>query len=281
MSNICQSMCFVATLVLITGLQSSNYLLADEPALNFATAQDVVFRAKVDNSDQRYVIVLPEQFAIDKTYSLLIALHGHGSDRWQFVKSPRDECRAARDAATRHGMIFVSPDYRAKTSWMGPAAEADLIQIIANLKTKCRINRVILSGGSMGASSSLSFAAMHPKLIDGIVAMNGTANHLEYENFQLAIQESFGGSKTEVLNQYKIRSAEYWPEQFTMPVGITTGGKDKSVPPDSVLRLASILQKLKHRVLVIHRPETGHSTTHLDATAIYEFVIQQSSKKTK
>jgi hypothetical protein len=25
-------------------------------------------------------------------------------------------------------MIFVSPDYRAKTSWMGPKAEADMVQ---------------------------------------------------------------------------------------------------------------------------------------------------------
>ena len=29
----------------------------------------------------------------------LIALHGHGSDRWQYIKDPRDECRVARDVA--------------------------------------------------------------------------------------------------------------------------------------------------------------------------------------
>ena len=62
-------------------------------------------------------------------HDLLVALHGHGSDRWQFIRDGRDECRGTREAAARHGAILVSPDYRAPTSWMGPKAEADLVQI--------------------------------------------------------------------------------------------------------------------------------------------------------
>ena len=34
---------------------------------------------------------------------------------------------AARAAAVKYCMIYVSPDYRAKTSWMGPKAEADMV----------------------------------------------------------------------------------------------------------------------------------------------------------
>jgi hypothetical protein len=80
-------------------------------------------------------------FAAGRRGDVLIALHGHGSYRWQFVKEKRDECRAARDVARQHGMLFISPDYRAKTSWMGPAAEADLVQIIGDLKAKHAIGR--------------------------------------------------------------------------------------------------------------------------------------------
>ena len=43
-------------------------------------------------------------------------------------------------------MLFVSPDYRAKTSWMGPWAEADLLQIMGVLKSRFRIGKVILCG---------------------------------------------------------------------------------------------------------------------------------------
>jgi len=238
-----------------------------------AGMQDIAFTAACDGTTQHYVLVLPEGFDAGQPHDVLIALHGHGSDRWQFAKDTRDECRAARDAAAAHDMIFVSPDYRAKTSWMGPKAEADMVQIIEDLKAQYRVARVILCGGSMGGSSCLTFAALHPDLVDGVASMNGTANHVEYENFQDAIRESFGGTKQEIPGEYKNRSAEYWPERLTMPVGITAGGADSVVPPDSVRRLASILGKLGRPVLIIDRPDGGHETGYDDARKIIEHAI--------
>lgn len=157
--------------------------------------EDVTFVAKCDGSKQRYVLCHPEGFTAQQPCHLLIVLHGHGSDRWQYVKDPRDECRVVRDLAAAHHMLLVSPDYRAKTSWMGPKAETDLLQILEELKARYRIGKVILCGGSMGGSAALTFAAIHPEWVDGVVAMNATANHLEYTKFQEAIQESFGGTK--------------------------------------------------------------------------------------
>ncbi len=59
--------------------------------------QDVAFTARCDGSTQHYVLLLPEPFDAEQPHDLLIALHGHGSDRWQFAKDPRDECRSVRD----------------------------------------------------------------------------------------------------------------------------------------------------------------------------------------
>ncbi|UCD29023.1 MAG: alpha/beta fold hydrolase [Planctomycetota bacterium] len=245
------------------------------------TVLDVSFRANCDGTMQRYVVMLARDFRADRPHDVLIALHGHGADRWQFAKNPRDECRAARDVAAEHRMIFVSPDYRAKTSWMGPKAEADMVQIIEELKRKYHIGKVFICGGSMGGAASLTFAARHPDLIAGVASMNGTANHLEYENFQDAIRESFGGTKVEIPLEYKKRSAEYWPERFSMPVGITAGGKDSSVPPHSVLRLAGVLKKLKRNVLLIYRENQGHSTTYDDAKKILEFIVKVRPSETQ
>lgn len=237
------------------------------------TTQDVSFTASCDGSTQHYVLMKPPAFSAEEKCDLLIAFHGHGSDRWQYAKNPRDECRVARDVALKHGMLFVSPDYRAKTSWMGPKAEADVLQIIGELKKEYRIGRVFLCGGSMGGTSCLSFAAMHPELVTGVASMNGTANLLQYDNFQPAIQESYGGTKAEIPEEYKMRSAEYWPERLTMPIGFTLGGQDRSVPPDSVRRLAAVLKTLGRHVRVIDREETGHSTNYADGEAVLEFVI--------
>ena len=248
-------------------------LAAEEPEPD---VKDIVFTATCDGSEQRYARILPVDFEPGKPVDVLIALHGHGSDRWQFVRNERPECRAVRDVARSRRMILISPDYRAKTSWMGPNAEADLAQIIGDLKQQFMVRRVFLSGASMGGASSLTFAALHPDLIAGVAAMNGTANHVEYDRFQDAISESFGGSKSEIPEEYQKRSAELWPDRFTMPVAVTTGGKDKSVTPHSVLRLAEKLKKSGQKVLSIHRQAGGHSTTYEDAFAAVEFMLRDA-----
>ena len=237
--------------------------------------EEVKFVASCDGSEQRYVILYPRSFKPNATHDLMIALHGAGSDRWQFVKDPRDECRAARDVAADHHMLYVAPDYRASTSWMGPMAETDLLDIIAELRSQYRVGRIFLCGGSMGATAALTFAALHPQLIDGVAAMNGTANLLEYKHYQLDIRNSFGGTKAEIPEEYKKRSAEYWPERLTMRMGMTVSGKDSIVPPDSVRRLAGILQSLGRETKLIDRPERGHDTGYDDAKAILDFVVQR------
>jgi pimeloyl-ACP methyl ester carboxylesterase len=247
------------------------------PAARAAAAeiQDVTFTARGDGTEQRYVLIIPDGFDTAAPVSLLFALHGHGADRWQFVKDQRDECRAAREAAAARRMVFVSPDYRAKTSWMGPAAEADMLQIIDDLRRRFKVEKVVLCGGSMGGTAALTFATLHPDRIDGVVSMNGTANLVEFDRFQEAIAASYGGSKTEKAAEYRKRSAELNADTLTMPIAITVGGQDTVVPPESVLRLASVLQKQNRRVRLIYRPEGSHATNLADATAAFEFVLEQ------
>ena len=125
----------------------------------------------------------------------------------------------------------------------------------------------------MGGTSALTFAVLHPELVDGVTAMNALANHLEYHNFQEAIAASFGGTKDTIPEEYKKRSAEFWADKLTMPLAITVGGDDAIVPPDSVLRLAARLRKLNRRVLVINRPQGGHATNFDDAMSAMEFML--------
>lgn len=258
----------------------ASLLLASVPPSNFAATPgeplDIAFTAKADGTEQRYVELLPPGFNAAEPHDVLLAFHGHGSDRWQFVRDARGECRGSRDVAAKAGMIFVSPDYRAKTSWMGPKAEADTLQLIAELKQRHKISRVFLVGGSMGGTAVLTFAALHPELVTGVASLNGTANHVEYDKFQDAIAASFGGTKAQVPEEYRKRSAELWPEKFTMPVAFTTGGKDTLVPPASVLRLAEKLKQAGRKMLLLHRENGGHATDYADTVAALEFVLREA-----
>lgn len=132
----------------------------------------------------------------------------------------------------------------------------------------------------MGGTAVLTFAVLHPELVAGVCSLNGIANLMAYDKFQDARTASFGGSKTEKPDEYKKRSAELWPEKFTMPVAFTTGGKDDVVPPASTLRLAEKLTQAKRKVLSIHREAGGHSTTYEDTVAAMEFVLREAGSLT-
>lgn len=251
-------------------------LLFTLPAATAAEPVDVTFVADCDGSMERYVELLPPDFDPESPHDLLVALHGHGSDRWQFIREARDECRGTREAAARHGAILVSPDYRAPTSWMGPKAEADLVQIVGEARKRHRIGRVIVCGGSMGGTGALTFAALHPELVDGACSLNGTANLVEYGRFLDAIAASFGGTKAEVPEEYERRSAELHADRLAMPVAFTTGGRDDVVPPESVHRLHAALLALGRPVLLLHRPDRGHDTDLADTAAALDFVFARA-----
>lgn len=231
------------------------------------------FKAANDGSEQAYMELLPAGFQGDEPHDLIFGLHGHGSTRKQFAEDRRPECAAFREFAGRHGMIAITPDYRGTTSWMGPQAEEDMVQLIGDLRRAYRVRRVFLAGGSMGGSAALTFAALHPDLVDGVTAMNPLANHVEYERFQDFIAKSFGGDKEQAPLEYRRRSAEFSAARLTMPVAITVGGQDDIVPPDSARRLAAALEKLGHPVLLIDRPDGGHATSKQDALAALEFML--------
>lgn len=264
---------FVAAALCVVFIAPLTLRAADDPV-----AEDVTFVARHDKTEQKYVVVRPKGFDPKRTNTAVVALHGHGSDRWQFVKQDRGECKGTRDAANANGFLLVCPDYRAKTSWMGPAAEADVLQILDELKEKFGVRRVVVSGGSMGGTSALAFAALHPDRVAGCVSLNGTANMVDYENFAPEIAASYGGTKKAKPEVYRSRSAELFAVRLKMPVALTTGGKDTVVPPDSCLRLAEKLKKLDRPVSLIHRPDGGHATNYEDTVKAFAFVIERLPK---
>jgi dipeptidyl aminopeptidase/acylaminoacyl peptidase len=246
------------------------------PAQQSGDPRERTFIARIDKTEQHYMELLPEPFDPARPHGLMLALHGHGSDRRQYIIDNRGECRGAREMAAKYGMIYVSPDYRATTSWMGPKADADMVQLIKQLKRQYKISKVVVVGASMGGTSSLIFTARHPRLVQGVVSQNGMANMIEYQNFQNAIKESYGGDKKQKPAEYKKRSAEFFPGRFTMPTAITTGGQDTLVPPQSALRLAAEIKKRNLNFLLIHREATGHTTSYEDTVQAMDFVLSRT-----
>jgi dipeptidyl aminopeptidase/acylaminoacyl peptidase len=104
---------------------------------------------------------------------------------------------------------------------------------------------------------------------------------VEYENFQDAIRDSFGGTKAEVPQEYRQRSAEFYPERLTMPVGLAVSGKDTTVPPQSVLRLAEALKANHAKVLLVYQKRMPHATQYANARTILEFMLENARGRGK
>lgn len=130
----------------------------------------------------------------------------------------------------------------------------------------------------MGGTGALTFAALHPDLVNGVCSLNGTANLVEYGRFLEAIAASFGGTKEEAPEEYRKRSAEFHAEALSMPVAFTTGGRDDVVPPESIHRLHARLNSLGRPVLLLHRPDRGHDTDLADTTAALDFLFLRAPR---
>lgn len=264
----------------IPAFAASVLLFALSAGLSLAQTQtlgpptEVQFKARIDGTVQLYLEMLPAGFEGSQPHSLLIALHGGGSDRWQYAKDARDECRGARDVAAKYGMVYICPDLRGKDADMGPKAEADLLQIIREVRRKDKIDNIFLVGASLGACNVLAFTALHPELVSGVSAQNAHANY--FEDHDDTVRQSLGGLPKDIPLEYKKRSAEYWPERFTMPVAITVGGKDPVVPPQSARRFIGVLKAIGAKALLIDRPDSSHLTNYDDTVAALEFVIGQA-----
>ena len=97
------------------------------------TQEDLSFVAGLDGTEQRYIKLTPPNLPAEKV-DVVFWLHGHGSDRTQVnVYKGRGEIASSLDVCEQNGMLLIFPDYRATTSWMGPAAEADMLQLIGIL----------------------------------------------------------------------------------------------------------------------------------------------------
>ena len=64
-----------------------------------------------------------------------------------------------------------------------------------------------------------------------------------------------------------------------MPIAFDVGGRDASVPPHSVLRLAGILKELKRLVRLTYHEDGGHSTSYDDTMRALDFVIESALKQ--
>lgn len=220
----------------------------------------LTFNCTADGSRWPYLVQIPQ----GEPTALLLNLHGHYSDEWQGMTEEiyGDAFGRVRRECLARQWVYVCPWYGGN-SWMGPLAEAGMVDLIAALRERWPEVPLYLQGGSMGGSSALVFAVRQPQLLAGVIALCPAADVEQYydwccqraeqnatlENISDAIYTHYAAAGHDFHTELRRRSALRHGERLTMPVYLRHGNADALIPVEWTRQLAEKLRELGRKVV--------------------------------
>jgi pimeloyl-ACP methyl ester carboxylesterase len=161
----------------------------------------------------------------------------------------------------RRNAVYICPEYRGN-SWMGPAAEADVLDILNLLTMRYPGRRLILAGGSMGGTSALIFASRNPKAVDGVIALcPATDPALMFGVFPEHFVESYGGSPEKVPQVFSDRTSRNRVDALaSLPIAIVHGSADAIIGVEHSQFLVRLLRERSARCHYTEIPEGDHDS---------------------
>jgi len=177
----------------------------------------------------------------------VVCLHGHGSHGDQLYTRPdiRDWWLSR---FLQHRVGILTPNLR-DNAWMGPAAAADLHELLAWTRNQYRVKRFLFFSGSMGGTGNLIYAVLHPDDVAAAVALGAASDPASYRRWCRtqqggvvheiadAIEESYGDH----ADLYHRHSPLKHASKLTMPVYLAHGADDAIIPVDQSQRLANAM----------------------------------------
>jgi len=246
------------------------------------------FLSEFDGSDQRFII---EYLVGRRTGPLVFYLHGGLAHAEQGFCDGYDGCFGnLRLEVMRRRGVYVSPEYRGN-SWMNASAEADIAQLIRQIKAEFGLERVVLMGASMGGTAALIYASHRPQSVHGVVALCPAADMKAlwtdlsarrepmFQTLTRSIEAAYSGTPDEAPDEYSYRSALDQAASLRMPVVIRHGGSDGLLPVWHSRLLVAALRRQGTPVLYDEIPDGEHdSPTRRTPWRDYlDFVLQSDS----
>ncbi len=233
----------------------------------------LVFCSSLDGRED-YALLYPA--ARGRTY--LVCIHGYGSHGDQlYVRA--DLRRDWWPEFQARGVGILTPNIR-DNSWMSPPAAADLSSLLDFLRVRHGAETFVLFGGSMGGTSVLVYAVLHPEDVAGVAALcpatDVAARHEWCKRYSCealpagisaAIAEAYGGTPAEIPEVYDRHSCLAHADRLTMPVYLAHGDADPVIPVTESRALAALLRA---RILKYREVPGGHHDSPLALDVIQE-----------
>lgn len=233
------------------------------------------YRSTVDGSVQPFSVFLPNDFKPEKTYPLILLLHGaHVTDWAQNIVS-----YDAKDWA-----IQVAVHDRGNNRYRD-IGEVDLDEVRREVKRRYRIDdeKVYLAGHSMGGYGTWWQATRRPDMWASVSPQAG------YTDYTLYLR----GESARLKNPFQKRLLESWsPLNFAenllhVPAFVVHGAKDDNVSVEHSRKMTARLQELGYKFDYYENPEGGHwwgprgknyGTEIVDNPKIWQFLRQTKQR---
>lgn len=236
------------------------------------------FSSGHDGSVQAYLIRDYRQSHSQRETTIVLYLHGSGAHQEQGMTREIYNGAFERWAEefARLGVIHICPEYRG-SSWMGPAAEDDVRQIIESVVGHVGPAKVILFGASMGGTSALIFAMRNPRLVDGVIALCPASDPAEvYASFSAEMSSSYGGSPDENRGEYVARrTRDQLASLAAKRIAIVHGSADAVIPVAHSRKLVEGLEAVSSKLKYLEIEDGDHdSPLQVSPRELLAFVLE-------
>jgi pimeloyl-ACP methyl ester carboxylesterase len=241
--------------------------------------EERAFTASHDGSRQTYLLAdfgtganLPQEEPL-----LVVYLHGALAHEDQGMSAGIYDHFFGRLAGwmAKQRATYVCPEYRGN-SWMGPAAESDLLDVLRIERERINPSRTLLLGGSMGGTSALIFASRYPGQAHAILALcPATDPALMFPRFPEHFLASYGGPPETHASIYRERASLLRAEALApFRMFLAHGTADTVIPLEHSRRLAAALTACGGSFRYEEIPGGDHdSPTRIDIAAAMDFLL--------
>ncbi len=177
----------------------------------------------------------------------VVVIHGHGSHGDQIFM--RADIKPRVPFMISKGLGILAPNLR-DNAWMSPEAADDLTELIGYAKKQYGWEKIILCSGSMGGTSNLIYAGLHPERVDGVVALGAASDLKRYVKWcdsrterpicaeiAAAIRTAYHDDEALMDRHSVCRNAS----NLTMPVFLYHGSADATIPVSESRILTGLL----------------------------------------
>jgi pimeloyl-ACP methyl ester carboxylesterase len=240
--------------VLVSTDQSSH---ADQIKLrirNQTQAYKTTFLSRIDGSVQYFAVLPPKNYDSNKTYALILSLHGAGVEA-----SGQADAYRAKDWA-----FVVCPTNRKPFGfdWQD-WGRLDCLEVLSEAKSQFPIdnNRIYLTGHSMGGHGTWHIGLHHPDLFAAMAPSAGWTSFQLYVPYFLRKSDIFGHPGLLAIRDMGLREERllnFVENALNLPIYILQGGADDNVPPVHARFFYSALKKLGYQAIYREVEGMGH-----------------------